>query len=88
MAKETNLRLESYFLAFIEDQIAKGRFSSPSAVVQAGLRLLEERVSAEQALAVALQEGEDSGWIEDFDFDEFLAHKNAKSLERERSEKV
>ena len=42
MPKETTLRLESYFLAFIEDQIAKGRFSSPSAVVQAGLRLLEE----------------------------------------------
>ena len=42
MPKETTLRLENYFLAFIEDQIAKGRFSSPSAVVQAGLRLLEE----------------------------------------------
>ena len=88
MPKETTLRLETYFLAFIEEQIAKGRFSSPSAVVQAGLRLLEESESHAEALAAALQEGEESGWIEDFDFDEFLARKNAKLLEREPSEKV
>ena len=42
MPKETTLRLETYFLAFIEEMVAKGRFSSPDAVVQAGLRLLEE----------------------------------------------
>ena len=81
MPKETTLHLENYFLAFIEDQIAKGRFSSPSAVVQAGLRLLEESESHADALAAALQEGEDSGWIDGFDFDEFLAemHKEAAS---------
>jgi antitoxin ParD1/3/4 len=88
MPKETTLRLERYFLAFIEDQIAKGRFGSPTAVVQAGLRLLEESESSAEALAAALQEGEESGWIENFDFDEFLARKNAELLERESSEKV
>jgi antitoxin ParD1/3/4 len=87
MPEETALRLERYFLAFIEDQIAKGRFSSPTAVVQAGLRLLEEQESRAEALRAALQEGEDSGWIEDFDFDEFLARKNAEHLERETGEK-
>jgi antitoxin ParD1/3/4 len=79
MPKETTLRLESYFLAFIEDQIAKGRFSSPTAAVQAGLRLLEEQESRAEALRAALQEGEDSGWIEDFDFDEFLAQMHAEA---------
>jgi antitoxin ParD1/3/4 len=87
MPKETTLRLEAYFLAFIEDMVAKGRFSSPSAVVEAGLRLLEESESRAEALRTALQEGEDSGWIEDFDFDEFLARKNAEFLERERGGK-
>jgi antitoxin ParD1/3/4 len=81
MPKEPPLRLEKYFLAFIEDMVASGRFSSPSQVVQAGLRLLEESESRDAALAAALQEGEESGWIEDFDFDEFLAemHKGVAS---------
>jgi antitoxin ParD1/3/4 len=88
MPKDINLRLETYFLAFMEEMVASGRFSSPSQVVQAGLRLLEESESHEAALAAALQEGEDSGWIEDFVFDEFLARKNAEFLERESAEKA
>ncbi len=88
MPKETTLRLENYFLAFIEDQIAKGRFSSPTTVVQAALRLLEEHEARAEALAAALQEGEDSGVAEDFDFDEFLARKNAQLLKRQSGEKV
>ena len=88
MPKDTTLRLENYFLAFIEDMVASGRFSSPSQVVQAGLRLLEESESREAALAAALQEGEESGWIEDFDFDKFLARKNAQVRERESAEKA
>jgi antitoxin ParD1/3/4 len=79
MPKDTTLQLETYFLAFIEEMVASGRFSSPSQVVQAGLRLLEESESRIKALHAAIQEGEDSGWIADFDFDEFLAemHKEA-----------
>jgi len=84
----TTLRLERYFLAVIEDQVAKGRFSSPTAVIQAGLRLLEEQESRADALRAALQEGADSGWIEDFDFDEFLARKNAQLLDRETGGKA
>jgi len=80
MPKETTLRLESYFLAFIEEMVSKGRFSSPDAVVQASLRLLEESESRTEALRSALQEGEDSGWTDSFSLDEFLAemHKEAK----------
>jgi len=85
MPRETTLQLESYFLAFIEDQIAKGRFTSPGAVVQAGLRLLEEQASSMDALAAALREGEESGYIEDFDFDEFLAQKHAEARAREKT---
>jgi antitoxin ParD1/3/4 len=86
--QEMTVRLERYFCAFVEDMVASGRFSSPGQVIRAGLRLLEETESREAALAAALQEGEESGWVEDFDFDEFLARKNAEFLERERGEKV
>jgi antitoxin ParD1/3/4 len=79
MPKETTLRLEKYFLAFMEDMVASGRFSSPSQVVQAGLRLLEERESALEDLRAALQEGEESGEAEPFDFDEFLAEMHEKA---------
>jgi antitoxin ParD1/3/4 len=85
MPKDTTVRLETYFLAFIEEMVASGRFSSPSQVVQAGLRLLEERESREAALAAALQEGEDSGWIEDFDFDKFLAEMHKEAARRKVS---
>ena len=71
--KETTLHLETSFLAIIEEMVASGRFSSPTQVVQAGLRLLEERESHGRALRAAIQEGLDSGWIEDFNLDEFLA---------------
>jgi antitoxin ParD1/3/4 len=79
MPKETTLNLESYFLAFIEEMVASGRFSSPSHVVQAGLRLLEESESRGEALRAAIQEGEDSGWIEDFNLDEFLAEMHEEA---------
>lgn len=36
-----NVSLGSYFEAFIEKQIAEGRFQNASEVVRAGLRLLE-----------------------------------------------
>jgi antitoxin ParD1/3/4 len=90
MAKETTLVLENYFVVFIEDMIASGRYSSPKRVVEAGLRLLEESESREAALTAAIQEGEDSGWVKDFDFDEFLArrHAQARKGKRKRSRKV
>jgi antitoxin ParD1/3/4 len=88
MPEETSVQLETYFLAFIEEMVASGRFNSPSQVVQAGLRLLEESESRGKALRAAIQEGEDSGYIEDFDFDEFLARKNAEFLERRSVEKA
>lgn len=87
MSKDATFHLESYFLAFVEEMVASGRFSSPSQVVQAGLRLLEQRESQADALATALQEGEASGFAEDFDFDEFLARKNAEFAESELGDK-
>jgi antitoxin ParD1/3/4 len=83
---ETTLPLETYFLAFIEGGVASGRFSSPTQVVQAGLRLLEERESHGKALRAAIQEGLDSGRVEGFNLDEFLAEMRKGAAARKVSD--
>jgi antitoxin ParD1/3/4 len=70
----------------MEEVVASGRFSSPTQVVQAGLRLLEERESHGRALRAAIQEGLDSGWIEDFNFDEFLAEMRKEAAAKKVSD--
>ncbi len=75
MSKNTSVSLGDHFAEFIEEQVARGRFSSASDVVRAGLRLLEEREARLLALQAALVEGERSGEPEPFDFDNFLKDK-------------
>jgi len=75
MAKNTSVSLNDHFAAFIDNQVAGGRYGSASDVVRAGLRLLEEQEAKLEALRAALEEGEASGFLEEFDFDEFLRQK-------------
>ena len=75
MSRNTSVSLGDHFAEFIEEQVARGRFSSASDVVRAGLRLLEEREARLSALQTALVEGEQSGEPELFDFDDFLEDK-------------
>jgi antitoxin ParD1/3/4 len=58
--------------------VDSGRYNSASDVVRAGLRMLEAEEEKLQRLRAELQKGIDSGFIEDFDFDEFLADMNSK----------
>jgi antitoxin ParD1/3/4 len=78
VTNNTSITLGAHFLAFVEAQVASGRFASASEVVRAGLRLLEEHEQRLAALRNALAEGEASGPAEPFDFDEFLAAKRAE----------
>ena len=80
MSKNTSVSLGEHFTGFIDRQITLGRFGSASEVLRAGLRLLEERETKLEALRAALIEGEQSG-SEAFDFDDFLARKNAARWE-------
>jgi antitoxin ParD1/3/4 len=82
MSKNTSVNLGDHFAEFIEDQVKSGRFGSPSDVVRAGLRLLEEREARLSALQAALIEGERSGEPEPFDFDEFLERKRGAAIRR------
>jgi len=75
MAKNTSFSLGDHFTAFIETEVAKGRYASASEVVRASLRLLEEREARLASLRAALIEGEDSGPSTPFDFEAFIAAK-------------
>jgi antitoxin ParD1/3/4 len=75
MAKNTSFSLGQHFSAFIEGQIAQGRYDNASDVIRAALRLLEDEETRLSALRAALVEGENSGPSTAFDFDRFVARK-------------
>jgi antitoxin ParD1/3/4 len=82
MSKDTSVVIGDHFKAFVEAQVAAGRYDSPSDVVRAGLRLLEERETKLEALRAALIEGETSGASTPFDFEAFIAKKRAGDAPR------
>ncbi|MFN8776136.1 MAG: type II toxin-antitoxin system ParD family antitoxin [Flavobacteriales bacterium] len=67
MARNSSLSLGSHFDGFVEQSIAEGRYKDVHEVIRAGLRLLEEEESRLRVLKSAIQEGVDSGIVEDFD---------------------
>jgi len=77
MTKHTSIALDDDLSAFVEGQVGQGHYQSASDVVAAALRLLEEHEQKVERLRAALIEGEESGIAEEFDFDAFLAGKNA-----------
>lgn len=79
MAKNTSISLGRHFEAFIRGQVAGGRFATASEVVRAGLRRLEEEETKMAAVRAALEEGETSGFAEDYSLDGLLAELHGKS---------
>ena len=80
MARNTSVVLSDHFNDFITQAVESGRYASASDVVRAGLRMLEMEEEKLERLRAAIAEGEASGFIEDFDFDEFLAEMHGKHL--------
>lgn len=72
MSKNTSIVLGEHFQTFIADQMADGRYGSASEVVRAGLRLLENHEARMATLRAALAKGVESGFIDNFDFDDFI----------------
>lgn len=72
MSKITSVPVGDHFADFIERQVQAGRYQSPSEVVGAGLRLLEEQELKVERLRAALIDGEQSGEPVPFDLDDFL----------------
>lgn len=77
VGKNTSFSLDEHYSAFIDAEVASGRYRSASDVVRSALRLLEERETHLHALREALIAGERSGPSTPFDFDAFLARKHA-----------
>ena len=71
MKRNTSITVGEHFDVFIQDQLQAGRYSSTSEVVRAGLRLLEYEEEKLKVLRQALIEGEQSGFVENFDPQEF-----------------
>ena len=72
MSKSVSIRLDAKEDAFIERQIATGRFETADEVVKAALELLQDGEAELDAIRQALIEGEESGFAEEFDPEEFL----------------
>jgi antitoxin ParD1/3/4 len=72
MPKNTSILLGDHFDQFIQQQVESGRFSSASEVVRSALRLLEDEEQKRNALIEALKTGEESGFVEHFDPNNFL----------------
>ncbi len=78
MSKNTSISLGNYFDNFVQDRVSEGRYKNVSEVIRAGLRLLEEEESKMIALRKAIQEGIDSGFVEDFDPEKHLQELKAR----------
>lgn len=81
MSKNTSISLGNHFEEFIREEVDSGRYNSASEVIRAALRLLESEEKKERYLIRALQEGEDSGFVEDFEPNEYLKKIQKKAHE-------
>ncbi|MCY4209526.1 MAG: type II toxin-antitoxin system ParD family antitoxin [Gammaproteobacteria bacterium] len=78
MVKNTSVTLGKHFDEFVSQQIERGRYSSVSEVVRAGLRLLEDTESKLQALRQMLTAGEQSG-LTDYSCNSLIAELDEES---------
>ena len=78
MAKNTSILLGDYFDRFISQQIKTGKYSSASEVVRAALRMFEHEESKKAELIKELKKGEKSGFVQNFDQNQFLENLHKK----------
>lgn len=67
MRKNTSISLGEHFEKFIMEEVNSGKYNSVSEVIRSALRLLESEEKKEKELIKALEKGEQSGFIENFD---------------------
>ncbi len=71
-AKNTSVVLGERYDKFIAQLLESGRYASASEVLREGLRLVEEREQKFEALNAALEKGENSEVVWDFDPGAFI----------------
>lgn len=67
MPKNTSVTLGKHFEQIIEKTIKSGRYSSASEVIRAGLRMIDEQEQKIKLLREAIEAGERSGYLKNFD---------------------
>lgn len=67
MGKNTSISIGDHFEDFIKTEVKSGRYNSVSEVIRSALRLLEFEEKKERKLIKALEVGEQSGFVENFD---------------------
>jgi len=76
MSKNTSVTLGKHFEKIIKRSIKSGRYSSASEVIRAGLRMIDEREQKIKILRDAIDAGEKSGYVKNFDPVKHLAELN------------
>lgn len=76
--KTTSVALGPHFEDFVQASILSGRYNNASEVIRSGLRLLEDQEQKMSALRSAIEEGKNSGIVEDFDPQEHLQQMKAR----------
>ena len=80
MGKNTSISIGNHFEEFINDEVKSGRYSSVSEVISSALRLLEREEKKERELIKALEVGEQSGFVENFDSKQNLTDLHRQHL--------
>ena len=80
--KTTSVALGAHFEAFIQSSIVSGRYNNASEVIRSGLRLLEDQEQKMAALRSAIEEGVNSGIVDDFDPQEHLQQMKARKHDK------
>ncbi|RLD39795.1 MAG: type II toxin-antitoxin system ParD family antitoxin [Bacteroidetes bacterium] len=80
MGKNTSILLGSHFENFINGVISTGRYNSTSEVIRTALRLLEIEEQKTIALREALDLGENSKMVKDFNPKEHLQALHSKHI--------
>lgn len=78
MSRTVTASLGPHYEEFIQNSILTGRYNNASEVIRAGLRRLEEDESRLASLKAALEEGEASPDVTDFDPQVVLQELKAK----------
>ena len=79
MARTTTVALGAHYENFIQSTITSGRFNNTSEVVRAALRLLEEDETRLAALRAAIDDGDSSPDIVNFDRESLLTELKARN---------
>lgn len=80
MGKNTSISLGDHFEDFIREEVNSGRYGSVSEVIRSALRLLEHEEKKERELIKALEVGENSGFVENFDAKQNLTELHLRNL--------